>query len=70
MGKHTKQQAAEQLREYRLRREQDMTVVMVSHDLGAALDQASHVLYLDHGHGFFGTREEFCTGHPEGRRAR
>ena len=54
----------------RLRREQDMTVVMVSHDLGAALDQASHVLYLDHGRGFFGTREEFCTGHPEGRRAR
>ncbi len=64
-------QAAGELYEIlaRLRGEQGMTVVMVSHDLGTALGYASHVLYLDHGQGFFGTREAFLTEHPEGRRA-
>ena len=64
-------QAAGELYEIlaRLRGEQGMTVVMVSHDLGTALGYASHVLYLDHGQGFFGTRGSFLTEHPEGRRA-
>lgn len=42
----------------RLNREDGVTVVMISHDLQAALDHASHVLYLGQ-QTFFGTRQAF-----------
>ena len=36
-----------------------MTVVMVSHDISAALRYADHILHMDHTMRFFGTAEEY-----------
>lgn len=36
-----------------------MTVVMVSHDISAALRYADHILHMDHAMRFFGTAEEY-----------
>ena len=38
-----------------------MTVVMVSHDLGAALTYASHILHISHTPLFFGTKDEYIN---------
>lgn len=38
-----------------------MTVVMVSHDLGAALTYASHILHISHTPLFFGTKDEYIS---------
>ena len=35
-----------------------MTIIMVSHDVGAALRYASHILHIGK-HVFFGTRDEY-----------
>ena len=44
----------------RLNREQGITVIMISHDIGAALRFASHVLHIGD-KVFFGTREAYQT---------
>ena len=38
--------------------EEGLTVIMVSHDIGAAVQYASHILHIGK-HNFFGTREEY-----------
>lgn len=43
-----------------------ITVIMISHDLGAALDYATHILHIGD-EVFFGTREEYLSSHV-GRR--
>ena len=50
----------------RLNREEGMTILMISHDVEAALGYASHILYLGEPV-FFGTREAFVHSGP-GRR--
>lgn len=42
-----------------LNRRDNITVIMVSHDTGAPLRSASHVLHLKHRPLFFGTREDY-----------
>ena len=43
----------------KLNREDRMTVIMVSHDTGAPLRSATHVLHLKHRPLFFGTRSDY-----------
>lgn len=43
----------------RLNREHGVTIVMVSHDLHAAMNDASHVLVVDRGISFYGTIDEY-----------
>jgi ABC-type Mn/Zn transport systems, ATPase component len=43
----------------RLNREHGIAVVMVSHDMHSALDDAKHIVVINHGVDFFGTRERF-----------
>ncbi len=38
---------------------QGITVIMVSHDVHAALQYASHILHIDHSSVFFGTKAEY-----------
>lgn len=57
----------------RLNREDGITIIMVSHDIPAAVKYASHILHLGHEPLFFGTAEEYLhsgagkTFAPEGR---
>ncbi|MBP1544588.1 MAG: ABC transporter, partial [Oscillospiraceae bacterium] len=37
-----------------------VTVIMVTHDIAAAMQYASHILCLRSGSWFFGTKKEFC----------
>ena len=41
-----------------LNREQGITVIMISHDIQAALRYATHILHIGRA-AFFGTREEY-----------
>ncbi len=43
----------------RLNHEEGITVVMVSHDISAAVNQASHILHISSTHHFFGTVEQY-----------
>ncbi len=43
----------------RLNREEGMTILMVSHDLGMALESADKILHLRHDGYFFGTSDEY-----------
>ncbi len=43
----------------RLNREQGITVIMISHDIGAVVGEAGKVLHLRHKAEFFGTVEEY-----------
>ena len=43
----------------RLNKEYGITVIMVSHDLFAAVNNASHILHLKKNNSFFGTIEEY-----------
>ena len=43
---------------------QGITIIMVSHDLSAALRYASHVLHIGHKTHFFGTRDQYETTGP------
>ena len=45
----------------RLNREKKTAVIMVSHDVDAAMNYATHVLYLAHDGAFYGTREAFAA---------
>ena len=51
----------------KLNREDGMTVMMVSHDIGSATRCATHILCLHDGGAFFGTRREFFASET-GRR--
>lgn len=44
----------------KLNKEHKITVIMISHDLNAALNYASHVLYVSK-NSFFGTKEQFLN---------
>ncbi len=50
-----------------LNAEDHMTVVMVSHDINAALKYASHILHIDNDYTFFGTVKEYVANHVSGR---
>ena len=43
---------------YKLNREDGVTIIMISHDINAALKYATHILHVSH-QVFFGTREEY-----------
>ena len=43
----------------KINRDMGVTVVMVSHDLHAAVANASHILHLKKTDSFFGTTEEY-----------
>ena len=43
----------------KLNREQKIAVIMVSHDLSAALEDASHILHIAHTPLFFGTKADY-----------
>lgn len=43
----------------RLNREDGMTVIMVSHDIAAAVRYATHILHVSHTPLFFGTKEDY-----------
>ena len=45
----------------RLNREDGLTVIMISHDIGAATKYASHILHLGCDIPFFGTAEEYLN---------
>lgn len=38
-----------------------LTVIMISHDISAAVKYANHILHLSHGSTFFGTTEEYVS---------
>ena len=42
-----------------LNKDDRMTVIMISHDIGAAVKYATHILHLAHTPLFFGTKEEY-----------
>ncbi len=44
---------------YRLNHEDGITVIMVSHDIAAAVKYASHILHISHTPLFFGTKEDY-----------
>lgn len=44
----------------RLNREEHITIIMVSHDISAAMRYANRILHLDHQRRFFGTAEEYA----------
>ena len=44
---------------HELNRNKGLTVIIITHDLEAALKYATHILRLKDGEGFFGTKEEF-----------
>ena len=43
----------------KINRESGITIIMVSHDIGAALQYATHILQVSGGDNFFGTVEEY-----------
>lgn len=45
---------------YRLNREDKITVIMISHDIAAAVRYASHILHIGHTPLFFGPTREYC----------
>ena len=44
---------------YELNQKHGITIIMVSHDIMAAVPYASHVLQLSNNSMFFGTKEEY-----------
>lgn len=49
----------------RLNREEGITVIMISHDLGVAVQEASHILHVGE-RVFFGTKEEYLASEMAG----
>jgi len=43
----------------KLNREKEITVIMVSHDVRAAIRYATHILHVGHENSFFGTKDEY-----------
>ena len=46
----------------RINREQGIAVIMVSHDLSAAMKYSNHILHLSHRQLYFGKTSEYVTG--------
>ena len=46
---------------YELNKNSGITVIMVSHDIAAAVKYASHILHVSHRPLFFGTKEEYLA---------
>lgn len=46
---------------HRLNKEDGMTVIMVSHDISAAVKYATHILHVSHTPLFFGKKEDYIT---------
>lgn len=44
---------------HKINREMGITVIMVSHDIEATLKYATHIIYLEKEHVFFGTKEAY-----------
>lgn len=44
-----------------LNRDDGMTVIMISHDIGAAVKYATHILHIGHNPLFFGTKEDYIN---------
>ena len=44
---------------YKLNREDGITVIMVSHDIAAAVKYATHILHVSHTPLFFGKKEDY-----------
>ena len=50
-----------------MNREEGMTVVTISHDMVAGLDDASHILAMRHGRmAFFGTQADYFAQEEKG----
>lgn len=49
-----------------LNRQDGITIIMVSHDIAAAVRYATHILHIGHKTNFFGTKEEYIKS-EEGR---
>ena len=45
----------------RLNEEDGITVIMVTHDISAAVKYASHILHISHTPLFFGTKEDYLN---------
>lgn len=45
----------------KLNKEEKMTIIMVSHDISAAIKYATHILHMGRNSSFFGTVEEYLT---------
>lgn len=45
----------------KLNREDEITVIMISHDIEAAVKYASHILHISHGPMFFGKTADYLT---------
>ena len=50
-----------------LNRDDRMTVIMISHDVGSAVRYATHILHLGHTPLFFGTKEDYLGSEEIGR---
>ncbi len=50
----------------KLNREDDITVIMVSHDIEAAVKYASHILHMGSSMQFFGSKEEYAESPLKG----
>ena len=44
-----------------------IAIIMISHDLDKALDQAKHILLLENEESFFGTRDEYLENRRKAR---
>ena len=51
----------------KLNREEDITIVMVSHDIEAAVKYASHILHMGSSMQFFGSKEDYVLTPLKGR---
>ena len=49
-----------------LNKNDNVTIIMISHDIDKALQYASHILHIGH-EIFFGTREEYLSQHKSGK---
>lgn len=46
---------------YKLNREEGITIIMISHDISAALKYCTHILHVAHEPLFFGTKEDYIN---------
>ena len=50
-----------------LNKNEKITIIMVSHDIGSSVKYASHILHLNYENSFYGTKEEYLKS-PVGKR--
>lgn len=51
---------------HRLNKDYGITVIMISHDIAAAVKYASHILHISHTPLFFGTKEDYLKSNAGG----